>query len=29
MYLENMFPRISDTKIKEVAFVGPKTRALI
>jgi hypothetical protein len=29
MYLENKFPRLSGTKIKEGAFVGPKTRELI
>jgi hypothetical protein len=29
MYLKNMFPRISDAKIKEGVFVGLQTRDLI
>jgi len=29
MYLKNKFPRISDAKIKEGAYVGLQTRDLI
>jgi hypothetical protein len=29
MYLKNKFPRISDAKIKERVFAGPKIRELI
>jgi hypothetical protein len=29
MYLKNIFPRISDAKIKEGIFVGLQTRDLI
>jgi len=29
LYLKNTFPRVSDAKIKDGIFVGPKIRELI